>query len=75
MLVILFGGGLFMTVRLNFFQFRYLPFICRQTFGSIFKKQEGEGTISPFQAAFNFFISSWTCCWPPLSFRTSLGYA
>jgi AGCS family alanine or glycine:cation symporter len=58
MLVILFGGGLFMTIRLNFFQFRYLPFICRQTFGNILKKQDGEGTISPFQAATSALAST-----------------
>jgi AGCS family alanine or glycine:cation symporter len=58
MLIMLFGGGLFMTVRLNFFQFRYLPFICQQTFGRIFKKQEGEGTISPFQAATSALAST-----------------
>jgi AGCS family alanine or glycine:cation symporter len=58
MLIVLFGGGLFMTVRLNFFQFRYLPFICRQTFGTIFKKPDGEGTISPFQAATSALAST-----------------
>ena len=51
MLVILLGGGIFMTVRLRFFQFRHFPFICAQTFGRIFGKPSGDGTISPFAAA------------------------
>ena len=51
MLVILLGGGIFMTVRLRFFQFRHFPFICAQTFGRIFGKPSGAGTISPFAAA------------------------
>ena len=58
MMVILFGGGLFMTVRLGFFQFRYFPFICGQTFGAIFRKPDGEGTISPFQAATSALAST-----------------
>lgn len=36
---------------LGIFQFRYFPFIIKQTFGKIFSKAEGEGTVSPFQAA------------------------
>lgn len=51
MLVILVGGSIFITIRLGFVQFRYFPFAMRQTFGNIFKKSEGEGTISAFQAA------------------------
>lgn len=51
LLVLLGGGGLFLTIYLGFFQFRYFPFIIRQTFGKIFSKAEGEGTVSPFQAA------------------------
>lgn len=50
-LVILVGGSLFLTIYLGFFQFRYLPFIIQQTFGKIFAKPEGEGTVTPFQAA------------------------
>ena len=51
LLVLLGGGGLLLTVYLGFFQFRYFPFIMGQTFGKIFAKPEGEGTVSPFQAA------------------------
>lgn len=52
MLIILFGGGLLLTFSLGFFQFRYLGFIIKETFGTMFKKPEkGEGTVSPFQAA------------------------
>ena len=51
MLVILVGGSIFITIRLGFVQFRYFPFAMQQTFGNIFKKSEGEGTISAFQAA------------------------
>ncbi|SHD76188.1 alanine/glycine:cation symporter family protein [Schnuerera ultunensis] len=51
MLVILVGGSLFLTIKLGFFQFKYFPYAMRETFGKMFKKPEGEGTISPFQAA------------------------
>lgn len=52
MLVILVGGSIFLTIRLGFVQFRYFPFAMRETFGKMFKKSEdGEGTISAFQAA------------------------
>lgn len=51
MLVILVGGSLFLTIRLGFFQFVYFPFAMKETFGKIFHKQEGEGTVTPFQAA------------------------
>lgn len=51
MLVILVGGSLFLTIKLGFFQFKYFPFAMRETFGKIFAKAEGEGTVSPFQAA------------------------
>ncbi|MDR3174457.1 MAG: sodium:alanine symporter family protein [Treponema sp.] len=49
-LVVLVGGGLYLTIRLNFFQIRHLPYICKQTFGKIFDKGKGEGTVSPFFA-------------------------
>lgn len=51
LLVLLGGGGLFLSIYLGFFQFRYFPFIIKQTFGKIFSKPEGEGTVTPFQAA------------------------
>lgn len=53
MLIIIVGGSLILSVSLGFFQFRYFPFMMKETFGKMFKKQEikGEGTITPFQAA------------------------
>ncbi len=51
MLVILVGGSLFLTIRLGFIQFRHFGFAMKETFGRIFYKQEGEGTVTPFQAA------------------------
>ncbi len=51
MLMFIVGGGIFLTVRLGFFQIIYYPYILKQTFGTIFKKSKGEGTVSPFQAA------------------------
>lgn len=51
MLVLIVGGGIFLTVRLGFFQFVYFPYIMRQTFGSMLKKIDGEGSVSPFAAA------------------------
>ncbi len=51
MLVLLVGGGLFLTIYLGFFQFRYFGYIMKQTFGKIFSPPEGEGTLTPFQAA------------------------
>ncbi|MCD1146505.1 amino acid carrier protein [Peptoniphilus sp. KCTC 25270] len=57
-LVVLVGGGIFLTVRLGFYQFRYLPFILKNTFGKMFAKSEGEGTVSAFQAATTALASS-----------------
>lgn len=51
MLIILAGGSLFLTVRFGFFQFKYFPFAMKETFGKMFAKAEGEGTVSPFAAA------------------------
>ncbi|MDR1948002.1 MAG: amino acid carrier protein, partial [Spirochaetaceae bacterium] len=49
-LVVLVGGGIFLTIRLNFFQIRHLPYIIKQTFGKLLDKGQGEGTVSPFRA-------------------------
>lgn len=43
-------SGIFLTIRLGFFQFRYPLYIVKQTLGSIFKDPKGEGDISPRQA-------------------------
>lgn len=58
LLIILVGGGLFLTVRLGFFQFRYLGHILKNTFGKMFQKAEGDGTVSAFQAATTALASS-----------------
>jgi AGCS family alanine or glycine:cation symporter len=50
-LAVLVGGGVYLTVRLGFFQLRYMPYIIRETFGKVFDKGKGKGTVSPFQAA------------------------
>ncbi|MDR0759059.1 MAG: amino acid carrier protein [Treponema sp.] len=50
-LFVLVGGGLYLTIRLGFFQIRRLPYIIKQTFGKILDKGQGEGTVSPFLAA------------------------
>jgi AGCS family alanine or glycine:cation symporter len=49
-LIVLVGGGIYLTIRLKFFQIRHLPYICKQTFGKILDKGKGEGTVSPFFA-------------------------
>ncbi|RNF38225.1 alanine/glycine:cation symporter family protein [Planococcus salinus] len=43
-------SGLYMTFKLGFFQFRYFGYIIGQTFGSVFKKPKGVGTVTPLQA-------------------------
>lgn len=54
MLILLVGGGVFLTFRLGFIQIRYFSYMWGQTFGSLLKKHEpdedGEGTVTPFQA-------------------------
>jgi AGCS family alanine or glycine:cation symporter len=49
-LIVLVGGGIYLTIRLKFFQIRHLPYIIKQTFGKVFDKGKGEGTVSPFLA-------------------------
>ncbi|MFG6113649.1 alanine/glycine:cation symporter family protein [Halobacillus sp. MO56] len=48
--LILIVGGVFLTIRLNFFQFRFFGHVLKRTIGQIFKKNKHEGTITPFQA-------------------------
>ena len=65
LLSLLVGGGILLTVRLGFFQFRYFGVIMSQTFGKMFGKGEGKGTVSPFQAATaalaSFCGRAWSC--------------
>lgn len=52
-LLVLAGAGIYLTVRLGFFQLLHFPAVWRETFGRLFRKSGGEkkqGTISPFQA-------------------------
>ncbi|MFC7321601.1 alanine/glycine:cation symporter family protein [Halobacillus campisalis] len=48
--IILILGGIFLTIRIKFFQFRFFGHVLHQTVGQIFKKTEKTGTITPFQA-------------------------
>lgn len=43
--------AVYMTFRLRFFQFRHFGLVMKETFGKIFDKGSGEGTINPFKAA------------------------
>lgn len=38
LLILLVGGGIFLTLRLGFFQIRYFPYIMNQTFGKMFNQ-------------------------------------
>lgn len=58
MMVLLVGGGLWLTIRIDFFPIRHFPFIMRETFGKILAKPTGQGTISPFQAACSALAST-----------------
>ena len=49
MLVLIVGTGVFLTFRLLFWQFRMLPFACKQVFGKHPNKKES-GDISQFAA-------------------------
>ena len=40
LLILLVGGGIFLTLRLGFFQIRYFPYIMNQTFGKMFSKNK-----------------------------------
>lgn len=55
MLILLVGGGVYLTIRLGFIQFRFFGYMWRQTFGSLFKKsvfrgRSSRGSLTPFQA-------------------------
>ncbi|GEL04644.1 alanine/glycine:cation symporter family protein [Rummeliibacillus stabekisii] len=59
MMLLLLGGGLYLTFKLGFFQFRYMPHIISQTFGKILSKSDAsEGTLTPFQAATSALAST-----------------
>ena len=50
LIVLLTGTGVYFTILLKFFQFRYPVYMFKQTIGSIGKKPKGEGTVTPLQA-------------------------
>lgn len=49
-LILIIGGGLYMSIRLGFPQVTKIGYICSQTFGKMFAKKQGDG-VSPFAAA------------------------
>lgn len=52
MTVVLVGTGLYLSIRFRFFyNFRKIGFNFRNTFGRMFQKGEGTGTVSGFAAA------------------------
>ncbi len=56
-LFLIVGGGIYITIRLGFVQFRRFGYICSQTFGKMFAKT-GEGEVSSFSAACGALASS-----------------
>ena len=56
-LFLIVGGGIYITIRLGFVQFRKFGYRCSQTFGKMFSKSE-EGEVSPFSAACAALASS-----------------
>jgi AGCS family alanine or glycine:cation symporter len=54
MLILLLGGGIYLSVRIRFIQFRHFGFIWTHTIGTLYKKKENrketQGSITPFQA-------------------------
>ncbi|MCY7750228.1 alanine/glycine:cation symporter family protein [Bacillus inaquosorum] len=50
LIILLTGTGLYFTILLKCFQFRYPLYILKQTIGSVGKKPKGEGTVTPLQA-------------------------
>jgi len=51
-MILLVGTGIYLTIRLGFFQFRHLGHAWRHSFGRLFSRQvdTDEGAITPFQA-------------------------
>ncbi len=51
-MLLLAGTGLYLTIRLGFFQFTHLRYAWRRTFGLLFRRdgKVEEGAITPFQA-------------------------
>ena len=56
MLVLLIAAGIFLSIRMKFFQFRRLGYVMKNTVGSLLEKSQhkkDESSISPFQAVTN----------------------
>jgi len=51
-MILLAGTGLYLTIRLGFFQFTHLRYAWRHSFGKFFRGEmdTGDGSISPFEA-------------------------
>ena len=49
-IILLLITSIFLTIYLNFVQFRHFIYILKQTFGRFNKEAKGEGTITPKQA-------------------------
>lgn len=58
MAVLLLGIGIILNIYIRFFPIRYFFHTFQQTFGSIFKKEKAEGSVTPFQAATSALASS-----------------
>ncbi|MFC4075951.1 alanine/glycine:cation symporter family protein [Salinithrix halophila] len=51
LMALLLGGGLFLSLRIGFFQIRFFGHVLQQTVGRLFKRTgHFEGTLTPFQA-------------------------
>lgn len=59
LITLIVGGSIFLTIRTGFFQFKYFPFIIKETFGKLFNSDDdGKGTVSAFQAMTTALASS-----------------
>lgn len=53
------GGGIYITLRLGFIQFRHFGYICSETFGKMFDaRSRKDSNVSPFSAACAALASS-----------------
>lgn len=57
-LILIGGGGVYLSLRVGFVQIRKFPYICSQTFGKMFKKPDNPNEVSPFSAAVAALASS-----------------
>ncbi len=57
-LILIGGGGIYISLRLGFVQLGKFGYICGQTFGKMFGKSKDESGVSPFSAAIAALASS-----------------